>query len=235
MQTQELRTIFKALTTTSYRAKSKFSTMSKMQGTLSMLVTANGRSKLYLKNYIRKAKWTCSRTTTIHTTIEVKGTTTSQVLANLLLVVSNVWCGEDLEPTEIQEIHNNKSKVVSQNQEPWADKLMHILKSRCIGIETSEITFRSKRKKTWISCSTTSMDRASVQPIIQPRISTRADQTWRKRAKKACPLKEWTIGWTVIAYQRVKGGTGVQIRIWGEEICKRKICRQHSVTEKCTK
>ena len=84
-----------------------------------MLVTANGRSKLYLKNYIRKAKWTCSRTTTIHTTIEVKGTTISQVLANLLHVVSNVWCGEDLEPTEeIQEIHNNKSKVVSQNQEP---------------------------------------------------------------------------------------------------------------------
>ena len=56
MQTQEPRTIFKALTTTSYRAKSKFSTMSKMRGTLSMLVTANGRSKLYLKNYIRKAK-----------------------------------------------------------------------------------------------------------------------------------------------------------------------------------
>ena len=83
-----------------------------------MLVTANGRSKLYLKNYIRKAKWTCSRTTTIHTTIEVKGTTISQVLANLPLVVSNVWCGEDLEQTEIQEIHNNKSKVVSQNQEP---------------------------------------------------------------------------------------------------------------------
>ena len=83
-----------------------------------MLVTANGRSKLYLKNYIRKAKWTCSRTTTTQTTIEVKGTTTSQVLANLLLVVSNVWCGEDLEPTEIQEIPSNKSKVVSQNQEP---------------------------------------------------------------------------------------------------------------------
>lgn len=56
MQTQELKTIFKALTTTNYQTKSKFSIMSKMQGTLSMLVTANGRNKLYLKNYIRKAK-----------------------------------------------------------------------------------------------------------------------------------------------------------------------------------
>ena len=56
MQTQEPKTIFRALTITSYRAKSKFSTMSKMQGTLSTLVTANGRNKLYLKNYIRKAK-----------------------------------------------------------------------------------------------------------------------------------------------------------------------------------
>ena len=56
MQTQEPKTIFKALTITNYRTKSKFSIMSKMQGTLSMLVTANGRSKLYLKNYIRKAK-----------------------------------------------------------------------------------------------------------------------------------------------------------------------------------
>ena len=83
-----------------------------------MLVTANGRSKLYLKNYIRKAKWTCSRTTTTLTTIGDKGTTTSQVLANLLLVVSNVWCGEGLELTEIQEIHSSKSKVVLQNQEP---------------------------------------------------------------------------------------------------------------------
>ena len=83
-----------------------------------MLVTANGRNKLYLKNYIRKAKWTCSRTTTTLTTIGDKGTTTSQVQANLLLVVFNVLCGVGLELTEIQEIPSNKSKVVLQNQEP---------------------------------------------------------------------------------------------------------------------
>ena len=56
MPTRVQKVIYKVHMITSFQVKSKYSTMSKMLGILSTLVTANGRSKLYLKNYIRKAR-----------------------------------------------------------------------------------------------------------------------------------------------------------------------------------
>ena len=56
MPTKVQKVIYKVHMTTSFQVKLKYSIMSKMLGILSTLVTANGRSKLYLKNYIRKAR-----------------------------------------------------------------------------------------------------------------------------------------------------------------------------------
>ena len=54
--TKVQKVIYKVHMTTSFQVKLKYSIMSKMLGILSTLVTANGRSKLYLKNSIRKAR-----------------------------------------------------------------------------------------------------------------------------------------------------------------------------------
>lgn len=56
MPTKVQKVIYKVHMTISFQVKLKYSTMSKMLGILSTLVTANGRSKLYLKNSIRKAR-----------------------------------------------------------------------------------------------------------------------------------------------------------------------------------
>ena len=56
MPTKVQKVIYKVHMTTSFQVKLKYSIMSKMLGILSTLVTANDRSKLYLKNSIRKAR-----------------------------------------------------------------------------------------------------------------------------------------------------------------------------------
>ena len=82
------------------------------------------------------------------------------------------------------------------------------------------------------------MARRSAQQTTQPKTSTSRDTTWqKKRAKKACQLRDLIIEWKETEYlpEKEVEATEVPIRMSDVVICRRRIYKLLNAKEKCIK
>ena len=203
--------------------------MNRMLETHSMWVIVHGLSKtIYLKNCTVKV----SHITRI-TEVEAREITTSQGQATQRQDRYSESCGMALAETNRTSRFREEA---SPNPVPFLARQMLTLRSKCTETGTSATTSSRKRKRTWTWCSTISMALPSALQTTRRRTSTNRDPQWKKKAKKAYPLREWTTAGKETECRLENEATEVQTRISGAAICRRRICKRLSATEmRCTR